>query len=808
MANNVELQYQYFPDPTKGRPVSLGYLFIGEPDTDPETPANQKQVSVKQEDGSIIDVDQPIRTSAGGVPQHNGSPVVIQVSGIYSLKVLNSGMDQVYYLANSAGTTGFNVPISVVDIDELKLLSSASGDVIDTEGYSSSNDGGGHRYLVLTAAEYGLTPDEEAVAFTIANGNIAVAQEPEISLVACNSSGSGLASALDSNFTVTVPITGSFTLTITTADISKILDNVKSINALQPIVIDLPEIDLTRGTIETGASNLQNVTFRGAPVVAQTVTAVTVDSESARDHRVTFTVSDESAFTVGGMAFVKNLVGTNRVEVVEGIWPITAVSAGAVQLKVTADKSTLPAITATAGTISAAKTIFRMNGVNGIDSTTALECGIWQSMALVGDGLGTGDIVGVRVIGGKIGLAMNTGQPFGVYGFKEHGIYGLETSLIQCFDSFASGNGQNGYYMLDGSHIQGTRIISTGNDNPGLIVSNGSSGGTSQANLSGNGQRGIWCSGSHLIANTCVVYENGDSGLRCDNGGFLDVDGSFVAGSVSFGSRAANGAIEGTVDFTGGNGAADVQTENNGRFNDVWKAVLQIGEGSGGTATGLANNLVIDTDSPNGGGITVLTKEIEFGAIYLGNDVNPTECSIRYRGTSNALDFYTQGALKLSINSSDNFVPATDNGQDLGSASLRMRVLYAGTGTINTSDIRKKQQQASISDKERAVALKIKANLKSFRFNDSVDEKGDKARIHFGVMAQEVAEAFKSEGLDANDYAMFCYDEWDDYFEDIPAFIDEEGVVIEEARIEHRIVAGNSYGIRYDELLCFIIAAM
>lgn len=143
--------------------------------------------------------------------------------------------------------------------------------------------------------------------------------------------------------------------------------------------------------------------------------------------------------------------------------------------------------------------------------------------------------------------------------------------------------------------------------------------------------------------------------------------------------------------------------------------------------------------------------------------------------------------------------PGTDNSQALGDAGYRWSVVYAGTGTINTSDARAKQQVRDLSDAEVAVAARCKKLLKAFKFNDAVELKGDDARIHFGVMAQDVAAAFEAEGLDANDYALFCYDEW----EASPEVIDEKGTVVVPAR-----EAGNRYGIRYDQLLAFIIAAL
>lgn len=135
------------------------------------------------------------------------------------------------------------------------------------------------------------------------------------------------------------------------------------------------------------------------------------------------------------------------------------------------------------------------------------------------------------------------------------------------------------------------------------------------------------------------------------------------------------------------------------------------------------------------------------------------------------------------------FTAGDDNLKSLGRAAYRWSVVYAATGTINTSDARNKQDVASITDAERKVAIKVKGLIKSFRFKDAAIEKGDSARVHFGVIAQDIEEAFKSEGLDANGYGMFCYDEWEaDEIKGTPA--------------------GNRYGIRYEELLAFMIAVL
>ena len=126
--------------------------------------------------------------------------------------------------------------------------------------------------------------------------------------------------------------------------------------------------------------------------------------------------------------------------------------------------------------------------------------------------------------------------------------------------------------------------------------------------------------------------------------------------------------------------------------------------------------------------------------------------------------------------------PTTDNVSDLGASSKRWDNIYATNGTIQTSDGNEKQDVEELSEAELRVAQSIKGLIRKFRFKSAVADKGDDARIHFGVIAQDVQAAFEAEGLDAGQYGCFCAD------------VDEDG--------------NERLGIRYDELLAFVITAL
>ena len=158
--------------------------------------------------------------------------------------------------------------------------------------------------------------------------------------------------------------------------------------------------------------------------------------------------------------------------------------------------------------------------------------------------------------------------------------------------------------------------------------------------------------------------------------------------------------------------------------------------------------------------------------------------------------------------------PNNDNVYDLGSSTLRWQDAYVAGGVTTTSDERAKQQIRDIDEAERKVAVAAKGLLKAYKYNDAVEKKGDDARWHFGIIAQELKAAFEAEGLDAHDYGMFMWNEWWEADIWVPEADHEDGGwnetkywdTAEEAPAH--AVRKDRYGIRYNELLAFIIASL
>jgi hypothetical protein len=219
-------------------------------------------------------------------------------------------------------------------------------------------------------------------------------------------------------------------------------------------------------------------------------------------------------------------------------------------------------------------------------------------------------------------------------------------------------------------------------------------------------------------------------------------------------------------------------------------------DNSGGTAIGFLQSRNLSAGAqdialnPAGGKVSVGSGGLE---IKTGSTVAGT-----LKAVTNQLVIHGSGADSGVYYGSTTWYPYkngaySDNVIDLGAGSQRFDDLYATNGTINTSDAREKQDIEELTEAETRVAVAAKALLRKYRWKSAVESKDDNtesdetARIHFGIIAQDLKAAFEAEGLDAGRYAMFIHSTWTD---------EETG---EEC---------DRMGVRYSELLAFIIAAI
>ncbi len=254
---------------------------------------------------------------------------------------------------------------------------------------------------------------------------------------------------------------------------------------------------------------------------------------------------------------------------------------------------------------------------------------------------------------------------------------------------------------------------------------------------------GVEVAGTHVVARRTATGT-----FHAD--GQLEVSGSISVGAAPSGS----GLIEVT-----GTGAALVIIKG------AAGAAFYINKAGGGTFAAMGDRATIL------GGAVESTFSIYTGSAPLHFDVG--------------------GGSRMVIDPTGTVRPGGDNSQSLGTASFRWSTIYAGTGSINTSDERAKDEIGDIPD----AWLDAWGDVAWSRFKF----KGGR-RWHVGLIAQRVHAAFAAHGLDAFDIGLCCFDEWDAETRDI---VDDDGAPT--GKQEDIAPAGDRWGLRYDE--CFAMEA-
>jgi len=356
-----------------------------------------------------------------------------------------------------------------------------------------------------------------------------------------------------------------------------------------------------------------------------------------------------------------------------------------------------------------------------------------------------------------------------------------------------------------GIHSQAKALEISGGDGGDLIIGNNSS-----SNIA---------AGAHIGA---IAFKNIDSstgsvphyaGIRCesaDTSGNMDL--RFYTGIANLEADTPQAMIDkngnllvGTTDsatygFTSGGGTA------------IWENGL-VAAAKSGAAAGIFNRTSSD------GNIVHFRKDgTTVGSV--GNRGANLFVSFRPESIGDGCGLTGSGSSTGAILASDGNGDTVDDHIDLGSGSTRFDNIYATNGTIVTSDQNEKQDIASLTTAEITAAKAISKLFKTFKWQDKVAAKGDAARTHTGVIAQEVQTAMSDAGLDASKYAFWCSDTWWETSTEVAAVeADEEaGVEARDAytRVDTYGTAEEApegatqrtrLGVRYPELLAFIGAA-
>ena len=174
-------------------------------------------------------------------------------------------------------------------------------------------------------------------------------------------------------------------------------------------------------------------------------------------------------------------------------------------------------------------------------------------------------------------------------------------------------------------------------------------------------------------------------------------------------------------------------------------------------------------------------------SIYSGNDA---------WGDGSALILYAKDCTLDGMNGGE-FVLAAANNLNY------KRLTGAPNGTLTWegqpvqygSDQRLKQQISNIDDK--LLDAWSDVDLVQFKYNDAVDAKKDKARLHTGYVVQQIDSACKSHGVDISAYGLYCHEEYPQETEEVEVE-QADGTKTKETKVIRE--ASEHYSLRYTEV--------
>jgi hypothetical protein len=238
-----------------------------------------------------------------------------------------------------------------------------------------------------------------------------------------------------------------------------------------------------------------------------------------------------------------------------------------------------------------------------------------------------------------------------------------------------------------------------------------------------------------------------------------------------------------------GNGFYFGQIPQNGSINDIvpsWKVSNDAG--------------IFKTYNPSG--LRFQINDLETFR-FSSTAIYPTTNNGLQSGTTGnrwAAAYYKQ----FSINDTG-LVPTATATYNIGASGAAVNNIYSQNAVTVVSDARHKTDIRDLTSQEISCARLCAKNIKLYKLNAAVAEKGDLARYHVGVIAQDIISAFDSCGLDWKLYGIVTYESWGNT-PAVAAEYDANGDLLVEGIAERE--AGDIYMVRYEELNAFIMAAM
>jgi hypothetical protein len=189
------------------------------------------------------------------------------------------------------------------------------------------------------------------------------------------------------------------------------------------------------------------------------------------------------------------------------------------------------------------------------------------------------------------------------------------------------------------------------------------------------------------------------------------------------------------------------------------------------------------------------------GAVMTGNDFSRTVDNerITIRGGSG----YDKGAQislygNASVYAGTVYLHPSNGNTDWSDMYMYSNGTWTWTGTACqiTSDQRLKQQITEIDNK--LLDAWEDVDLVQFKYNDAVDQKKDKARLHTGYVVQQIDKACKSHNVDISEYGLYCHEVYQEETEEVEVE-QADGTKTKETKVIRE--ASEHYSLRYTEAL-------
>lgn len=270
-------------------------------------------------------------------------------------------------------------------------------------------------------------------------------------------------------------------------------------------------------------------------------------------------------------------------------------------------------------------------------------------------------------------------------------------------------------------------------------------------------------------------------------GGAMPIVGGAFQGQISFPngsgiySFADNGILTigggsawnkgGTIALAGITGGDYVAIKTGANVNKIWVSSAGVGINT--------NSVHGALEVSGGGGIVVGDGDTIYTGYWGGGWNNAIRAGLKFDGASQSLALYCADAWAGTINSTA-WHPGPDNAKTCGTASYR----WSGGFTVNAFTVSSgRDGKANIREATAAegrVAARLRARGVFYQLRDAIQEKGQAAydaltpeqraqttvedegckhaRLHFGLIAEDVRDDFAAEGLDGFRYGILNSD--------------------------------------------------